>query len=100
MGTEHEGADATAVAVRSGDGDSTGGSGTSPGSAAAASDAGRRARVAVTVVGVLLLAWFFVAWLLLERHIVDAAGESVGTAFGLLLVVSVIGAVRGRGRHR
>lgn len=43
---------------------------------------------------VILVAWFFFAWLALDRHIVDAAGESVGSGFALLLIVSVIGAVR------
>jgi hypothetical protein len=47
-------------------------------------------------VGVLLVIWFFIAWLALDRHVLDAAGESVGTGFGLLVLVSIIGAVRGR----
>jgi len=55
---------------------------------------GRAWAVASIVVGVMLLAWFFVAWLILDRHFVDAAGESVGTAFALLLAVSLIGAIR------
>lgn len=46
-------------------------------------------------VGALLVLWFLFAWLVLDRHILDAAGESVGSAFALLVVVSVIGAVRG-----
>jgi hypothetical protein len=46
------------------------------------------------VIGALLLAWFLVAWLALDRHVLDAAGESVGTAFALGVLVSVIGAVR------
>jgi hypothetical protein len=50
------------------------------------------------VVAVLLAAWFFVAWLALDRHIIDAAGESVGSAFLLLLIASVVGAFR-RGRR-
>jgi hypothetical protein len=48
-----------------------------------------------TTVSVALVAWFFIAWLALDRHIADAAGESVGSGFALLLVVSVIGAIRG-----
>jgi hypothetical protein len=36
----------------------------------------------------------FFAWLALDRHLVDAASEAVGSAFALLLAVSVIGAVR------
>jgi hypothetical protein len=54
--------------------------------------------VFAATVGTVLLSWFFVAWLALDRHIADAAGESVGSGFALLLVVSVIGAIRsGRG---
>ena len=49
------------------------------------------------ITGALVL-WFFFAWLALDRHILDAAGESVGTAFALGLVVSVIGAVRASSR--
>lgn len=56
------------------------------------------AKTWVVITGALLVIWFFFAWLALDRHIVDAAGESVGTAFALLLLVSVIGAVRGSRR--
>jgi hypothetical protein len=98
MGTDHKGADRGAIAVGSVGGDAATGATGKDEAADEAVRRGRAARIAVTVVGVLLVAWFFVAWLLLERHIVDAAGESVGTAFGIMVVVSVIGAVRGRGR--
>jgi hypothetical protein len=50
------------------------------------------------VVGTLLVSWFFVAWLWLQRPAAEAAGDSVGSAFALLLVVSVIGAFRSRAR--
>jgi hypothetical protein len=93
--TEREGAERAAETGRS-SGDSTHAGRGPSGLLARRSSPGRGARVAVTVVGILLLAWFFVAWLLLERHIVDAASESVGTAFGLLLLVSLVGAVRSR----
>jgi hypothetical protein len=48
----------------------------------------------VTVVAVVLVIWFFFAWLILDRHLADAAGESVGTAFALAVIVSLIGALR------
>jgi hypothetical protein len=48
----------------------------------------------VSAVAALLFAWFLFAWLILERHFLDAAGESVGTAFALGIVVSLIGALR------
>ena len=46
------------------------------------------------IVGILLFLWFLFAWLILDRHMLDAAGESVGTALFLGVIVSVIGAVR------
>jgi hypothetical protein len=52
----------------------------------------------VAAVAVLLVIWFFIAWLGLDRTPADAAGESVGTALALLLVVSAIGAFRDRAR--
>jgi polyferredoxin len=56
----------------------------------------RRALAAIVAIGAVLVAWFFVAWLALNRHVVDAAGESIGSAFALLLLISIVGAVRGR----
>jgi len=52
------------------------------------------AKVWITVVVVLLMMWFLFAWLILDRHVLDAAGESVGTAFALAVVVSVVGSIR------
>lgn len=52
------------------------------------------AKVWITVVAVLLMMWFLFAWLILDRHVLDAAGESVGTAFALAVVVSVVGSIR------
>ena len=72
-----------------------------PGSAAGESDLIVRpgipttTKILATVAAVLLVVWFFIAWLALDRHVLDAAGESVGSALALLLIVSVIGAVRG-----
>ncbi len=48
-----------------------------------------------SVVALLLVIWFLVAWLILDRHVLDAAGESVGTAFAVGVVASLIGALRG-----
>jgi len=42
-----------------------------------------------------LFFWFLFAWLILDRHLLDAAGESVGTAFALGVIVSLVGALRG-----
>ena len=51
-------------------------------------------KVWVSVVAALLFLWFLFAWLILDRHVLDAAGESVGTAFALGVVVSLVGALR------
>jgi hypothetical protein len=47
------------------------------------------------VVAVILVLWFLFAWLILDRHLLDAAGESVGTAFALGVILSLVGALRG-----
>jgi hypothetical protein len=52
------------------------------------------AKVWIGIVAVLLVLWFLFAWLILDRHVLDAAGESVGTAFALAVVVSVVGSIR------
>ena len=52
-------------------------------------------KVWISIVAVLLVIWFLFAWLILDRHVLDAAGESVGTAFALGIVVSLVGALRG-----
>lgn len=44
-------------------------------------------------VAVGLVAWFFFAWLVLDRMMLDAAGEAIGTGLLLLVVVSVVGAL-------
>jgi hypothetical protein len=51
--------------------------------------------VGLAVVG--LVAWFFFAWLHLERNVVDAIGESVGTGLLLLLLASIGGMLLKRG---
>ncbi|WP_034590883.1 hypothetical protein [Hamadaea tsunoensis] len=38
--------------------------------------------------------WFFLARLVMDEGVGDAVNESVGVAFGLLIVVSVVGAIR------
>jgi uncharacterized membrane protein len=52
------------------------------------------AKVWISVVTVVLVLWFLFAWLILDRHVLDAAGESVGTAFALAVVVSIVGSIR------
>jgi len=57
----------------------------------------RNVRITASIVTVGLIAWFFFAWLALDRHVLDAAGESVGSGLLLLLVVSVVGMLLKRG---
>lgn len=61
-----------------------------------AADHSRAWIVGSVLVGVILVTWFFVSWLAMGRQAVDAAGESIGSAFVLLLIVTLVGAVRGR----
>lgn len=53
------------------------------------------AKLSVGVVATSLMLWFLFAWLVLDQHVLDAAGESVGTAFVLGMLVSLVGALRG-----
>jgi hypothetical protein len=55
----------------------------------------RRAKLGIGLVTGLLVLWFLFAWLVLDRHFLDAAGESVGTAFALGVLASLIAALRG-----
>jgi hypothetical protein len=50
----------------------------------------------LAVVGILGLAliWFAVSWLALDSPVVDAAGEAAGGVLAVLVVVSVVGALR------
>ncbi|MEH1016132.1 hypothetical protein V6U90_23845 [Micromonospora sp. CPCC 206060] len=50
--------------------------------------------VAYAVVAVGLVGWFLFGWLVLRQGFIASVGEAVGTAFALLLAVSVIGTVR------
>ena len=52
-------------------------------------------KVWTSVVAVILVLWFLFAWLILDRHLLDAAGESVGTAFALGVILSLVGAPQG-----
>lgn len=61
---------------------------------------GRVNRVIVAGITVLLAlgaGWFALSWQVMNNGAADAAGEALGVMFALLIVVSVVGAVRGRG---
>jgi hypothetical protein len=54
-------------------------------------------RAVVFAYGLLLagiLGWFLYGVLVQRQGLVDSVGESLGTGFGLLLLVSIVGAVR------
>jgi hypothetical protein len=46
-----------------------------------------------------LLGWFLFGWLVQRQGFVNSVGESAGTAFAILLVVSIVGTLR-RGSDR
>jgi steroid 5-alpha reductase family enzyme len=50
------------------------------------------------VIVVLAAGWFALSWRVGHSSPADAFGEALGVAFALLIVFSVIGAVRGRDR--
>ncbi len=54
----------------------------------------------LVIIVVLAGAWFLLSWRVMGSSIPDALGESVGVAFGLLIVVSVVGAARSGPRGR
>jgi hypothetical protein len=53
----------------------------------------RTALIWVALAGGALTAWFFFAWLVLDRMMLDAAGEAIGSGLLLLLLISIIGAL-------
>jgi hypothetical protein len=50
--------------------------------------------VSYALVAVVLFGWFLWGWLVLRQGFVDSVGESAGTAFALLLAVSIVGTLR------
>ncbi|MFI9643315.1 hypothetical protein ACIG87_25240 [Micromonospora sp. NPDC051925] len=50
--------------------------------------------VGYAVAGIAVVGWFLFGWLVQRQGFIDSVGEAAGTAFALLLVVSVIGTVR------
>lgn len=53
----------------------------------------RAAAVWSALAAFALTAWFFFAWLVLDRMMLDAAGEAIGTGLLLLLLVSIVNAL-------
>jgi hypothetical protein len=57
----------------------------------------RKVLMLISLAAIGLVAWFFFAWLGLDRNVIDAAGESVGTGLLLLLLASIGGMLLKRG---
>ncbi len=57
----------------------------------------RGARAGLVAVVLVAVAWFVVSWHVLGSPLVDAVGEAAGGVLALLVVVSVVGAVRRAG---
>jgi hypothetical protein len=53
----------------------------------------RGALIGTSVVLVLAIGWFLMSHLVMKTSIPDAIGEATGVALGLLIVVSVVGAI-------
>ncbi|MGW0432325.1 hypothetical protein ACWDV4_07240 [Micromonospora sp. NPDC003197] len=47
-----------------------------------------------SLAGSILFGWFLFGWLVLEQGFVDSVGEAAGSAFALLLLISIVGTVR------
>ncbi|GAB2929787.1 hypothetical protein GCM10027280_16660 [Micromonospora polyrhachis] len=47
-----------------------------------------------SLAGGILFGWFLFGWLVLEQGFVDSVGEAAGSAFALLLLISIVGTVR------
>ena len=60
----------------------------------AAPSVSRLTVVSYTLMAVLLLAWFLYGWLVQRQGLVDSIGESAGTGFATLLLISIVGSIR------
>jgi hypothetical protein len=56
-------------------------------------------RLLLTIIACSGLGWFLLSWRLIGTDPSEAVAESVGAALGLLVFVSVIGALRSRGER-
>ncbi|GIF76175.1 hypothetical protein [Asanoa siamensis] len=54
----------------------------------------RLAVVSYALLVVFLIAWFFYGWLVLRQGLIASIGESAGTGFATLVVISIIGSIR------
>ena len=47
-----------------------------------------------TLMGLGLIAWFLYGWLVQRQGLINSIGETAGTGFAVLLLISIIGSVR------
>ncbi|MDG4821528.1 hypothetical protein O7635_06615 [Asanoa sp. WMMD1127] len=50
--------------------------------------------VSYALIAVLLLAWFLYGWLVQRQGLINSIGESAGTGFATLLIISIVGSIR------
>ena len=53
-------------------------------------------RLVLAILVAAASAWFLISWKLMQTAPGDAASESVGASLGVLVLISVIGALRGK----
>jgi hypothetical protein len=58
-----------------------------------ASGGSRGAIIGTGIVVVLAGGWFVMSSVVMRTSVIDALGQAIGVAFGLLMVVSVVGAI-------
>ncbi|MEV4533239.1 hypothetical protein AB0J82_05345 [Asanoa sp. NPDC049518] len=47
-----------------------------------------------TLMGLGLIAWFLYGWLVQRQGLINSIGETAGTGFAVLLLISIVGSVR------
>ncbi|SNT57618.1 hypothetical protein SAMN05421812_110168 [Asanoa hainanensis] len=60
----------------------------------AAAPVSRLTVASYALMGVGLVAWFLYGWLVQRQGLVNSIGETAGTGFAVLLMISIIGSVR------
>lgn len=51
--------------------------------------------LAVVALALVAVGWFLLSWRVMHTSPADAGGEALGVVFALLVVISVVGAIRG-----
>lgn len=56
----------------------------------------RLAVAGVVLTVVAAVTWFYISWQVLKSPLTDAVGETVGSLAAVLLILSIVGAIRRR----